>query len=462
MTTITTPTAAAATGTAAAAGEPNATLRSWWGLIVMVLIGLYVVMDRQVLVLQVEPIRQQLQLSDFQVGLVQGLSVALFAAVVGYPISWLADRYDRRLVLAGCIAVWSVSVALCGLSRNFTELFIASALVGAGEAGLLPIAYAYIPELFRGQQRVVANSMFIVAGRFGVGFVIAGCGYLVTNVAASRPWLPAALQDMESWRLAFLATALPGILIVLLILTTARRVGATPAAAPSARPPSASVMPFLRAQRLTFGSFYVGLGLAVFGYSAIGAFLPVVAMRQMGATPVQVGNAMGTATFAATAIGLLLSVGGMRWLNGRLGLRLPILMLTLSSLLGTITAALFLAAQSVNQLFMVLGLQLTFLMAGSMLFPTALQDMTPTALRARLIAIVIMVNIVLSSLAPAAVGFVSDQLKGRPDGLLLAAVGTGAAALLVSTVILAFCSLRYVGTVLAARASDAATDGAPH
>ncbi|MFN9250738.1 MAG: MFS transporter, partial [Brevundimonas sp.] len=99
----------------AAAERPS--LNAWLSLGLLIAIGLYMYTDRQVLVLQTEPIRQQLGLSDFQVGLVQGLSVALFAAFVSYPLGWLADRIDRRFVLAGSIILWSVAVAACGLSR---------------------------------------------------------------------------------------------------------------------------------------------------------------------------------------------------------------------------------------------------------------------------------------------------------------------------------------------------------
>ena len=114
----------------------RAPMSAWVSLLVLVALGLYTYMDRQIFGLQAEPLRQALGLSDLQFGLLQGVSVALFAAVVGYPIAWLSDRFDRRTVLAGCIATWSLAVGACGLARDFNELFVTSALVGAAEAGL--------------------------------------------------------------------------------------------------------------------------------------------------------------------------------------------------------------------------------------------------------------------------------------------------------------------------------------
>ena len=83
----------------------SAPLSAWWTIIVLMLLSLYTIADRPLFNLLVEPIRKELLLSDFQIGMVQGLSVALFTAFVGYPIAWLADRYDRRLVLLASIGI---------------------------------------------------------------------------------------------------------------------------------------------------------------------------------------------------------------------------------------------------------------------------------------------------------------------------------------------------------------------
>jgi hypothetical protein len=103
-----------------------------------------------------------------------------------------------------------------------------------------------------------------------------------------------------------------------------------------------------------------------------------------------------------------------------------------------------------------MGLHQCLLMAGTMLFPTALQEMTPAPLRARLIALVIMFNIVLASLSPVVVGALSDALKPRPQGLMFAMSCTSAAALLLSALSMWLCGRRYLGTVQAARAAEIA------
>lgn len=438
--------------------ETRAPLTAWVSLAILLGVGLYTYMDRQIFGLQSEPLRKALGLSDLQFGLIQGVSVALFTMVVGYPIAWLSDRFDRRRVLAVCIAIWSLSVAACGLSADFPQLFMASAMVGAAEAGLLPITYALIPELFMGRQRQVANSALVVAARLLVGAVVALCGWMIYAIDLWRPLLPVMLQDLPTWRLAFFATALPGIVFVPLILMLPIPKAPSAASATSASAPRAAVLPFLRANAFTYTTFMLGVGLLVFGFGATGAFIPVVAMRQMGMSPKDLGSAMGIATFVAAAVGLLITAGALKRLTLLFGALLPIRMLMIASLGSAGFAALLVLAQTPFQLFALMALHQTFLMAGMMLFPTALQEMTPTPIRARLISLVIMFNVVVGSLSPVVVGALSDALKPRPDGLLLAMALTATAALLLSGVSLTLCARRFKATTDAARATERLLD----
>ena len=159
------PTQASLTRSADQSADAPASGSSWAFMLLLLVLMLYTIVDRPLFSLVVEPLKRDLGLTDLQVGLVQGLSVALFTAVAGYPLGWLADRYDKRYILAGSITLWSSCMALAGLAQNFGQLFLASALVGAGEAGLVPIAIALVPRLFHENLRQLANSMLLVGAR---------------------------------------------------------------------------------------------------------------------------------------------------------------------------------------------------------------------------------------------------------------------------------------------------------
>lgn len=444
-------------------------LASWWALTILLILALYTIADRPVINLQVEPLRKELGLSDFQIGLVQGVSVALITAVVAYPIAWLADRFDRRRVLAASIAVWCVALVLSGLARSFEELFIASALVGAGEAALIPIALAMIPELFRGERRHLANSVLLVGGRLGLGAVIAMSGWLIFAVDSWRHLLPAPLDTMSTWRLALFAVALPGVVLVPLILTMPRQ--RRPPLAPRGwrpgdpgasefRAPAPPAWPFLREEKAAFASFYIGIGMQSMAIGCVLSFAPVVAMRLMGASPVQTGNGMGAATLTATILGFVIAMLANRGLGPRVGLRLAPLALLAAAGCAAVPVVAMMSSGEPMHLFIATGAFLTMVMAGTLLYPTALQEMTPAPMRARLAALSLTANIVCSALGPAIVGALSDQMKERPDGLLIAMTSVALVALVLSAVVLLPLAFRYPATVASARRAEAAAQGA--
>ena len=75
--------------------------------------------DRQILSILLEPIRQDIELSDTQLGFLGGIAFALFYATAGIPIARWADTGSRRTIIALGIAVWSGMTALTGMARGF-------------------------------------------------------------------------------------------------------------------------------------------------------------------------------------------------------------------------------------------------------------------------------------------------------------------------------------------------------
>ncbi len=113
-------------------------------LVVMMFLGYAVsFMDRQIVSVLVEPIHEgtELRLSDGQVGVLTGLSFALFYCAMSLPIAALADRYSRKRIIVIAMAFWSVMTALFGLADTYTELFLARMGVGIGEAAFAPAAF---------------------------------------------------------------------------------------------------------------------------------------------------------------------------------------------------------------------------------------------------------------------------------------------------------------------------------
>ena len=437
-------------------GDRDAPGSSWYALVVFVVATLFSIADRYIFSLLAEPIRLSLGLSDFQLGMLQGVGLSLFAAVVSFPLGWLGDRFDRRWILAGCVAVWSAGVAACGLARDFPEVLIASAVVGGGEAGLIPIVYGLIPELFRNAKRSLANALFSGSTKLGASLGVAACGWLVYAIEHHRTTLPAALQSMESWRLSFFGAALPGPLIVLLILSVRlpKRAERTPVSAVAARA-SGELLPFLRAQRRTVIPFLVATGLITFGFLAIAAWITVIAMRSYGVTAQAVGSGMGAANLFGASIGLAFSIYGLRWFAPRTGPVLPIRVLWITALASAATSLLLLFAASPTMLYVMQGIQVACTMAAFVVFPTVIQDLAPSQLRSRMASLSYVMSVVLGAASPVFVGALSDRLKDVPNGLLLASVWTSVIGLSIAAALIRFAERGYLSTIAAARAADA-------
>lgn len=168
-------------------------------------------------------------------------------------------------LLTGCVSLWSGAVVASAKAQTFPQLLIAGSLVGAGEAGLIPIGFAMIPELFRGRRRQVANSIFSGALLLSSAIAFALCGQLISRIKLARHALPIGLQTLDVWRLSFFAAALPAPLMLLLIGTISLPRSVAVKDVESARLTNNSLTSYLRQHRSTFLTFYLGNGFSLVG-----------------------------------------------------------------------------------------------------------------------------------------------------------------------------------------------------
>ncbi len=164
-------------------------------------------LDRQLLSILSEPIRKELDLSYTQVGLLTGLTFALFYTTFGIPLAWLADRTHRVRIIAAACTLWSLFSMACGLAGSFLSLALARIGVGVGEAGGSPPSYALISDYFPPRQRGLAMAIYSLGVPFGTGLG----SLLGARVAAAY-----------GWRAAFFAVGAPGVVLGLLVLLVIR------------------------------------------------------------------------------------------------------------------------------------------------------------------------------------------------------------------------------------------------
>lgn len=432
---------------------------AWYALAVLAAVTFCALLDRQILVLLAEPIRRDLGLTDLQLGLVQGFGVALFAALAGFPLGWAADRFDRRIVLAACIAWWSAAVAGCALADSFLALLLSGAMVGAGEAGLAPVMYALIPLFFFGRQRQVANSIAAMASVGGGALAFTVAGQIVVLAGTAGPSLPPPLAGLPQWRLSLLAAAALAPLMILLVLSIrvpqARRVACVSSSVNA--PTTAAARAYFWRHRSAYVRFYLGGAMGSFAFAALSVWLAVAASRLFGQGPADVGAAFGIAQIASAGCGFLLSVSAARLWGARLGPVLPVRMMwTGMALAGCVLLSLPWASNAahVYLVYAVCGIFLTF---AAMAFPTALQNISPPNLRGRTASVQFIASMLVASGAPPLVGAVSDQLGSATNGVLLAVTLVAVPALTIGALLLRSCEGRPLADLLAD--AETAPDG---
>ena len=108
---------------------------AYYVLGVLFVVYIFNFIDRQILAILLEPIKQDLQISDTALGFLTGFAFAVFYTFAGLPLARIADQWVRRSLIAISLTTWSVMTAASGLARGFTDLALTRIGVGVGEAG---------------------------------------------------------------------------------------------------------------------------------------------------------------------------------------------------------------------------------------------------------------------------------------------------------------------------------------
>src|SRR5215475_3819007 len=182
-------------------------LYAYYVLGVLVVVYIFNFIDRQILAILLQPIKEDLKISDTALGFLTGFAFALFYTIAGLPLARIADRWVRRSLIALSLATWSIMTAASGLARGFTDLALARIGVGIGEAGATPPAHSLLSDYFPPEKRATVLALYASGIYVGVGL-----GF----------WLGGWINDAYGWRAAFFVVGLPGVAMALLVRLTVR------------------------------------------------------------------------------------------------------------------------------------------------------------------------------------------------------------------------------------------------
>ncbi|MBL6689339.1 MAG: MFS transporter [Pseudomonadales bacterium] len=364
----------------------------------LVIVYVFNFIDRQILAILAPSIKEDLGLSDTQIGALSGVAFGIFYATLGIPIARLADRYSRVNIISICLGIWSLMTALSGFAQNFVQLLIARIGVGIGEAGGSPPSHSLLADYFAPEKRATA------LGIYALGIPI---GILFGNLAGG--WI----NEFFGWRNAFFLVGVPGVILAIVLKMTVKE---PPRGYSEGKPPEVNHVPFMDVMKTMWGfkSFrFIALGAgtqAFVGYGSI-AWMPSFLVRTHDMSTGEVGTALGLIIGIFGGAGTLLS--GM--IGDKLGARdmkWYMLVPGYAFLIAVPTGA---AVYLVDGLWAALIIyMLPVFLVNLYTGPTfaMTQSLAPLAMRAAASALLLfIINIIGLVFGPTMVGIISDLLQ---------------------------------------------------
>lgn len=226
--------AAIKTGAGAAEASEGYGTSAYRSYVLLSLIVVYTFnfIDRSIINILTEPIKQSFQVEDWQMGLLGGPAFAVLYTLLGIPIARVAERFHRVWIIAVSVFVWSFATALCGLATSFIMLFLFRVCVSIGEAGCTPPAQSLIADYFKPASRATAVSLYALGVPLGGMFAAVFAGFIVGYLdgpslaglfeAWGWQWMLglADWESIEGWRTAFVLVGVPGILVAIIVKLT--------------------------------------------------------------------------------------------------------------------------------------------------------------------------------------------------------------------------------------------------
>ena len=368
---------------------------------VLVVAYVFNFIDRQLMTILLEPIKEEFGASDTAMGFLTGFAFALFYAFLGLPVARLADAWSRRNVLAVSMVIWSAMTALCGAAMGFWQMALLRVGVGVGEAGGTPPSHALISAYFPVEQRSTAMGIYGSGTQLGVLIGMFG---------------GAVIAEQMGWRWAFVLFGLPGVFVGLLVLMVVKE--PAKAAISSSNTMMQDLAHLWHIPAFAMITFATGFtALAGFG---MGTWFPSFLIRIHGLSLIEAGLILGIIGTCGALIGAI--VGGilcdrLAARDARWQLRVP----ALGAGLSVIFLGLFLWWPESQQWQIGdfrIPVAVVFLFIGGIVSsfwigPTyaAIQTLTPDHLRSQASALLLFIlNLIGMGLGPLVVGFLSDQL----------------------------------------------------
>lgn len=392
---------------------------AWYATVVLTLAYTFSFVDRQVLNLLVQPIKQDLQLTDTSISFLQGLAFVIPYVLMSVPIGRLVDKFNRILVLIGGVLVWSVATFACGLAGNYSQLLAARMGVGVGEASVTPAAWSLLADYFTADKLARPVSFFLMGPYLGGGLaLIGGAAVLDWSASFGEISLP-LIGAVSTWQFTFMVVAVPGIVIAALLASLPNPARQHLEAKGQDTPPAPSwreVGRFLREHARIYLAVLLGVPFLVVVLYGLQGWVPTILVRVYDWDLASAGRIYGTLALVAGSAGVLSGPVVGAWLQRRGHADYP-LRLAAGSAVAIALSMVALPWQTHGTGALVcIGLASFFVTLPLALMTFVTQTVTPRDMRGVLAGMyVVGTNVIGLGLGPTLVAGTTDYVLRDPD-----------------------------------------------
>jgi len=354
-------------------------------------------MDRIIMGMLMQPIKEELLLSDTQLGFLTGIAFALFYAMLGIPIARWADRGNRVTIISTAMALWGGMVALCGMANSFLQMLLVRIGAAVGEAGCMPPAYSLIGDYFSVSERTRALSIFMAGIPISIliSFLFAG-------------WV----NELYGWRAAFLVIGVPGLLMAILVKLTLhepRASGGKKAVSTQSQQPLYEVFISLWRQQ-SYRYLVIALTLVNFVGIGVGQWFATFFIRNHGMETGELGLWMGLIGGISGIVGAF--VGGYlcdRYMANNARWQLQFISVAVALIFPLNLLMLFSPLKQLSLLYLIpINILILFFYGPVM---SLLQQLVTDRVHAISVAITLLIlNLIGMGMGPQVVGILSDLL----------------------------------------------------
>lgn len=351
-----------------------------------------------------QPIKEDLRISDTQLGFLTGMAFALLYATLGLPIARWADRGNRVTIASLAIGLWGITVMICLFVTSYLQLVVARMAAAVGESGCKPPTYSLLGDYFPGPaERIHAMSIYWAGGSLAS---------LISAFAGG------ALNALFGWRVTFFLMGIPGLVLAVLVKLSLKE----PRRHASRRDVQIARQPTLRE---ALGTLWTSHSCRHLTLALTLLFTFVFCVSSWSAAFMIRSHGMGTAELGIW-FGLIFGVGGSGsiflggYAAGRWFAHDVRMQMRLSAVAMALTVPFYVAFLLLTDRDLALLMQFPLMIAVNFcVAPTfaLMQRLVPDSMRATsMAAVMLLYNLIGMGLGPQAVGLLSDALHPIAGG----------------------------------------------